>query len=216
MAKNPLRRPTVDGAGRTGRQPIEDVVRAGGVAAILGGLVMAVHEVWDARIPGIQEGSVAFSALHTTWVALMFVAILGLAALQRPYFGRLGRIATVVALVGTGGLAILALIETLSFVGSPTQSTGDPALPVLVLMFAVFACYVAGLLLFGVATFRARVLPRSAGGLLVVTVLLKMFASDIVPGTLALLGAAFVWLGVVVLRPSQTRHTAPIPESARA
>ena len=67
-------------------------------------------------------------------------------------------------------------------------------------MFAVFACYVAGLLLFGVATFRARVLPRSAGGLLVVTVLLKMFASDIVPGTLALLGAAFVWLGVVVLR----------------
>ena len=49
-----------------------------------------------------------FSALHTTWVALMFVAaIFGLAALQRPYFGRLGRIATVVALVGTGGLAIL-------------------------------------------------------------------------------------------------------------
>lgn len=214
MAANPVPRPTVERAGRTGRQPSEAVVRAGCVAAILSGLVMAVHEVWDDRIPGIQVGVVP-SALHTTWVAMLFVAILVLGALQRPYFGRLGRIATVVALVGTGALVIFALIETFSFVGSPTKSTGDPALPVLVLMLAVIACYVAGLLLFGVATFRARVLPRSAGGLLVAAVLLKMFAPDTVPGTLALLGAAVAWMGVVGLRASRTPHEAPIPESAQ-
>lgn len=213
MATKPLRRLTIDAVGRTGRNPVEALVQAGGVAAILGGLVMAVHEVWDARIPGIQEGSAVFSALHTTWVALMFVAILGLAALQRPYFGRLGRIATWVALLGTGALVIFSLLETFSLMGSQPKSTGDPALPVLVLMFAVFGCYVAGLLLFGVATFRARVLPRSAGGLLVVTVLLKMFASDMLPGTLALLGAAFVWLGVAGLRASRTLHEAQIPSA---
>lgn len=216
MAKNLVRSPMADLARVTGPQPVPAVVRLGGVASVLGGLVMVVHEVWDARIPGIQEGSVLFSALHTIWVALMFVAILGLATLQRPAFGRFGRIATVVALVGTGGLTVLALIETIGLLGSTSESTDDPALPVLVLIFAVFGCYIAGLLLFGAATFKARVLPRSAGALLVVSVLLKMFASDVLPGTLALLGAAFVWLGVVMLRASRLRPAPSIPASANA
>jgi hypothetical protein len=41
--------------------------RTAGVAAILAGLVMVVHEWWDDRVPGVQEGVVP-SALHATWV----------------------------------------------------------------------------------------------------------------------------------------------------
>ncbi|MDN5778640.1 MAG: hypothetical protein L0H96_17235, partial [Humibacillus sp.] len=157
-------------------------------------------EWWDDRVPGIEVGVVP-SALHSTWVGLMFVGFLGLSALQWPAFGRFGRLASGLAVVGSGTLFVLALLETWGFVGSDgAPQGGDPPLPVLVVMFAVFGCYVAGLLLFSVATIRAGVLPRAAGVFLMVSVLLKMFASEVLPGTLALMGAAFAMLGLSALR----------------
>ncbi len=152
------------------------LVRTGGVAAVLAGVVMGVHEWWDDRVPGIQEGVVP-SALHSTWVGLMFVGFLGLSALQWHAFGRFGRLACRLAVVGSGALFLLALNETWGFVRSEGAPHGDPPLPVLVFMFSVFGCYVAGLLLFSVVTAWAGVLPRAAGVFLLVSVLLKLFAS---------------------------------------
>jgi len=51
--------------------------QVGAVAAIVGGSVMIVHELWDAREEGLEVGVVS-SALHTTWVTLLFVAFAGL------------------------------------------------------------------------------------------------------------------------------------------
>jgi hypothetical protein len=175
------------------------LVRTGGVAAVLAGVVMGVHEWWDDRVPGIQEGVVP-SALHSTWVGLMFVGFLGLSALQWPALGRFGRLASAVAVVGSGSLFLLAVNETRGFVRPGGAPHDDPPLPMLVLIFAVFGCYVAGLLLFCVATIRAGVLPRAAGIFLLASVLLKMFASGVLPGTLALMGAAFAVLGLTALR----------------
>src|SRR6478672_2182065 len=84
--------------------------RVGAVAAIVGGSVMVVHQVWDAREEGLEVGVVS-SALHTTWMALLFVAFAGLGALQRSAFGRFGRVGTVLALAGSGGIAVLAVVE---------------------------------------------------------------------------------------------------------
>jgi hypothetical protein len=168
------------------------------VAAVLAGVVMGVHEWWDDRVPGIQEGMVP-SALHATWVGLMLVGLLGLSALQRPAFGRFGRVASAVAVVGTGSLFVFALNETWGFVRSHGAAQPDPPVPLLVLMFAVIGCYVAGLVLFSLATARAGVLPRAAGVFLLVSVLLKIFASGVLPGTLALVGVAFATLGVTAL-----------------
>jgi hypothetical protein len=198
MTTNPSTRGMLRSSRRETGPQSHALAPAGGVAAILAGLVMAANEIWDDRVPGVQEGVVP-SALHTVWVGLIFVALLGLANLQRRSFGRFGRIATVVALVGTGTLTVLAFIETLRFAGVLARGQGDPALPMMVLLFTVIGCYVGGLLLFGAATFWARVLPRSAGALLVLAVLLKVFASGLVPGTLALMGAAFAWSGVAAL-----------------
>ena len=39
----------------------------------------------------------------------------------------------------------------------------------------------------------------SAGAALIVAMLLKMFASGLVPATLALAGAAFIWMGISAL-----------------
>ncbi len=183
------------------------LVRAGGVAAVLAGVVMGVHEWWDDRVPGIQEGVVP-SALHSTWVGLMFVGFVGLSALQRHAFGRFGRIASGVAVVGAGSLFVLALNETWGFARSDGSPPADPSLPMLVLMFAVFGCYVTGLLLFSLATIRAGVLPRAAGIFLLVSVLLKLFASGVLPGTLALMGAAFATTGLTALRAVRSQRTA--------
>lgn len=170
----------------------------GGISAVACGLVMGVHEWWDDRVPGVQEGIVP-SALHATWVGLMCVGFLGMAAVQRPAFGRFGRVSSVVAVVGSGSLFVLALRETWGFMHSPKAAQADPPVALLVVIFAVFGCYVAGLLLFSIATIHARVLPRPAGAFLLVAVLLKMFASSILPGTLALMGVAFAVLGVTTL-----------------
>ncbi|WP_270887913.1 hypothetical protein [Pedococcus sp. 5OH_020] len=175
------------------------LVRTGGVAAVLAGVVMGVHEWWDDRVPGVQEGVVP-SSLHATWVGLMFVGFLGLSALQRPAFGRFGRVASRLAVAGTGCLFVLALNETWNFARSHGAPQADPPLPVMVVLFVVIGCYVAGLMLFSIATIRAGVLPRAAGIFLLVSVLLKIFASGVLPGTLALMGVAFAAMGLTALR----------------
>jgi hypothetical protein len=167
---------------------------------------MGVHEWWDDRVPGVQEGAVP-SALHSTWVGLMCVGLLGLSALQWPAFGRFGRISSGLAVVGSGSLFILAANETWGFLRSDGAPHGDPSLPVLVLIFAVFGCYVAGLLLFSLATIWAGVLPRAAGVFLLASVLLKMFASGVLPGTLALMGAALATMGLGALRAVRSTRT---------
>jgi hypothetical protein len=174
------------------------LVRTGGVSAVLAGVVMGVHQWWDDRVPGIHEGVVP-SALHSTWVGLLCVGFLGLSALQWHAFGRFGRVASGLAVVGSGSLFVLASNETWGFVRSAGASHGDPPLPVLIFIFAVFGCYVAGLLLFSLATAWVGVLPRAAGGFLLVSVLLKLFASGVLPGTLALMGAAVATLGLSAL-----------------
>jgi hypothetical protein len=183
------------------------LVRTGGVAAILSGVVMGVHEWWDDRLPGVQEGAMP-SSLHAVWVGLMFVGLLGLSALQSPAFGWFGRLASRLAVAGTGCLFVLATNETLGFVRSHDAPQPDPPLPVLVVLFGVIGCYVAGLVLFSIATIRAGVLPRAAGIFMLVSVLLKIFGSGVVPGTLALMGVAFAVMGLTALRAAKSAAAA--------
>lgn len=174
------------------------LVRAGVAAALACGALTTVHEVWDDAIPGIQQGA-GWSLLHTSWLAAMFVAFLGITEVQRPGLDRFGRVATRVGLVGTAAQTVLAAVETLMLIGrEPTG--GDPPTLVLVAILTVMAIYVVGLVLFSVATMRAGVLPRSAGAVLLIAVLLKLFVGEAIPGTLALLGLAVAWVGVAAWR----------------
>jgi hypothetical protein len=183
--------------------------RVGALAAIVAGGVMVLHELWDAREPGIQE-DVLSSALHAIWIASLVVAYAGLGTMQRSSFGRLGRIGTVLAVAGSGGIAVLAVFETFFRAVSPLGSGDDPPVVFLVLIFALMGCYIAGGLLFAWATMRARVLPWPAGAALIVAMLLKMFASGLIPFTLALAGAAFIALGIsalTVLRSQRSQRS---------
>ncbi len=182
----------------TGRAADRTIVRMGVAAAVACGVLTTVHEVWEDAIPGIQQGA-GWSLLHTSWLAAMFVAFLGITAVQRSGLDRFGRISTGVALAGTAAQTVAAGVETVTFIGG-TPAEGDPVTPVLIAILGVFAAYVVGMVLFSVAVFRARVLPRSAGVVLLLAILLKMFASEVVPGTLALLGLAVAWVGLAAWR----------------
>ena len=89
------------------------------------------------------------------------------------------------------------------------------ALPVLYLL-AGFAGYLIGGLLFGIASFRAGVLPRWAGGLLAVAGPLGPVAVALLPYALdryagVPLGLALVWLGYALFSERREQAAEPAP-----
>jgi membrane protein implicated in regulation of membrane protease activity len=93
------------------------------------------------------------------------------------------------------------------------------ALPALYALTGVL--YLLGGLLFGIATFRAGILPRWAAGLLAVTALLTPLAA-LLPHQIQRLaavpmGIAVAWLGYALLseRREQEQATEPVPGGVR-
>jgi hypothetical protein len=89
----------------------------------------------------------------------MMVLLVGLHLLQRPNYGRLGTAGFVLAFVGTASIFLASVIYILVVDGSWVIFD--------VLEIAATVGLFAGFPLLGVATFRARVLPRWCGVLLV-------------------------------------------------
>lgn len=185
------------------------IIKVGGAAAALAGGLIIAQEVW-AVAPGgftevVAEEGMAESAVHSTWVLLLVFGLLGLHLHQEHAAGVFGQIATLVALFGTVTLFAGALTEVTMLPALPADSPliDEPPPAMLVLILGSFVLYVVGLLLFGVATWRARVLPRRAAALLVVGVLLALALKPFVPGVLAVMGVALVWLGAATLTQSR-------------
>ena len=91
-------------------------------------------------------------------------------------------------------MAVMAAYEAVTLYAGRDPYQGDPPLPVLVVILVAFAAYVLGVLLFSVATFRARscrALPRGA----VAAVAIKLAFGDLF-GPLAFLGIAVAGLGL--------------------
>lgn len=82
------------------------------------------------------------------------------------------------------------------------------------------AGYVLGGLLFGIATFRAGILPRWAGGLLAVGTVLPVLGSSLVPHPLNRIfavpvGLAMIWLGFALWFERQEAASQPSTDSPR-
>jgi hypothetical protein len=99
------------------------------------------------------------------------------------------------------------------FLGIPSGYASEVSLGALPMVYNLtgFAGYMLGGLLFGIATFRAGVLPRWAGGLLAFGVVLPLVASGLVPHPFDRIfalpvGIAIVWLGYALW--SERRETA--------
>ena len=120
------------------------LIRYGGMAAMLGGIVFMV----DGLLGLANKDAQYLDVIFIVALVLVLVGLAGLHALQRDSYGRIGRVGFYTVVIATLaqilGLAVLlagsAALEWLIPIGS---------LAVLV-----------GFVLYGVATLQARVLPR--------------------------------------------------------
>ena len=77
--------------------------------------------------------------------------------------------------------------------------------------------YILGPLLFGIATFRARVLPRWAGGLLALNVLFvpvgALVPPELQPKIMVPIGLALAWLGYALFSERREQASQPAPDA---
>jgi hypothetical protein len=109
-----------------------------------------------------------------------------------------------------------------SVLGIFTKSAGEINLGALSMIYDLngFIGYMIGGVLLGIATFRARVLPRWAGALLAMGALLVPFAAVLPPVHEAKVtlpgGLALVWLGYSLWAEKRQRVVKPVPGRASA
>lgn len=183
-----------------------NLVRWGGIAAVVAGLVFIVLVLLG------SQGSVGVSFLPGPLSTVLFIVALlgqmagiaGLHALQRRRYGRLGAAGYLLAFAGI----------TLQLVGvagsSLLGSTGSVGNIFIAFLFAlgILALFV-GLVLLGVATLRTRMLPGWFGVLLIVGlfVVAVLVGAQLVVIGVAAYGIFWILVGYALLSSGGTRVT---------
>lgn len=199
--------------------------RLAGLAAVAAGLCFVIVGLFhQANVPA-SVTTATWANVHIAAVIMGYLGIIGMTGLYAKQVERAG-------LLGLAGFALfslwLALVMSFSMVeafilpGLASESpafvdgflgmfSGSPsavdlsALPIL--WQASGLIYIAGPLLFGIATFRAGVLPRWAGALLAVGALLTPVGSVLPAAHEALImvpvGLALSWLGIALFAGRQ-------------
>ena len=183
-------------------------IRWGGLAAILGGALLLIADGWSLvrEIFGLVPESFSEEAVTNTWTAmsvlfmcggvLILLGLVGIYSRQAEEAGILGLIGFLAAFVTM--TLVVGAFWTFTFVApsvameAPAFLDGEPAGPLGVGFILTFFSFPAGLALFGIATFRARVFPRMAAAALTLGALVAFapFA-----GVTILLDAAVIWIG---------------------
>jgi energy-converting hydrogenase Eha subunit A len=177
-----------------------DLIRWGGLAALVGGVLFVVAELLGLPTINIESFSetattASFAIQTTTFllgVVLMLLGLVGLYARQSEAAGALGLIGFLVAFLGTvliGGFmwASVFIAPALATEVPEVVDAGPP--PGLLPTFIIFA---VGWLLFGIATLRGRVFPRAAAILLIVGAVVTFLP---LPFTTLVFDVAVAWLG---------------------
>ncbi len=111
-----------------------------------------------------------------------------------------------------------AFVEGFLGIASGHASAVDLGLLPTVYALTGFVGYMLGGLLFGIATFRAGILPRWAGGLLAVGVVLPLLTAGLLPHPLDRIlavpvGLALAWLGYALWSERREKASASLPVS---
>jgi hypothetical protein len=168
-----------------------DIIRWASIAAILGGVLWVV---WNNlfRVSIEAAGGPFSDALLFLAALLTLAGLMGLHALQRGNYGRIGRVGFYTAAVGLLAQALAALVLLM---GSEVLENFAQWLVAPVGSLTVLV----GLVLYGAATLQARVLASWCGlGLIVVPPIAFYLNSKVFYGSLALFGVLWVALGYVL------------------
>jgi hypothetical protein len=167
-----------------------DLIRWGGLAAMAAGVVWVVSGILAIVYQGVHApGTFADYLVNGTFAAgvlLTAAGMVGLHALQKDNYGRIGR-------AGFYAVVVASLGQVL---GTVVFFAGSTALEWLVFPVGVLAVLV-GFVLYGAATLQARVLPRWCGvGLVVglpVAIALGLYGGNILFGLLWLALGYVLW-----------------------
>lgn len=199
--------------------------RLAGLSAVVAGLCFIIVGLFHPLNVPASVTTATWINVHIAAIIMGFFGILGMAGLYARQTEKAGWL-------GLAGFALfslwLALVMSFSMVEAfilPGLATASPAyvasflgmftgvpstvdLSALPLIWKVSgALYILGPLLFGIATFRARILPRWAGGLLVVGAVLVPVAALVPPAYEPLImvpvGLALAWLGYALFAERQ-------------
>ncbi len=203
------------------------LLRLAGLSALVAGICYILVGVFHPANAASSVSTTRWAVVHYVACAMCFFALLGLAGLYARQAKKVGR----VGLVGYVFLSLwFVLIMGFSFVEAfilPRLATTDPgfvvawmgmlvgptskvylgALPVVWTLTAPI--YIIGGVLFGVATFRAGILPRWAGALLAIGTVLAPVAAALPnasqPKIAIPVGLALAWLGYALWSEQRTR-----------
>jgi hypothetical protein len=134
-----------------------NLIRGGGLAAMVGGVVWITYTLLGLAGGDLEESNPLDILIITAWL-LQVVGLVGFHTLQKRNYGRIGRGGFYTFIVGapTQALGLLLLLAGSEALGEPLIGLGG--LGILV-----------GLILYGAATLQARVLPRWCGIALIVS-----------------------------------------------
>ena len=172
-----------------------DLIRWGGLAAMLAGVAFILDILFVFTMPEADWTN----AVYIVAALLVVVGLLGLHALQKDNYGRIGR----------GGFWTVIVASLAQVLGLIVFLLGSEAL--IWLVFPVgFVAVPVGLILYGVATLQARALPRWCGlGLIIVppiTVVLGDYGGILFGLLWLALGyVLWSWRGTAPEQPSRVR-----------
>jgi len=172
-----------------------DLIRWGGLAAMLAGLVFVVNSFLAFAVPEGPYSDVVF----VVGVLLVLVGLVGFHALQKGSYGRIGR-------AGFYTLAVASLAQIVGLEALLWDGTDVEWLVEWLLLVADLGVLI-GYVLYGVATLQARVLPRWCG----VGFIVGLPASIVLEEFLGGLLFGFLWLalGYVLWNHSGTSAERP-------
>lgn len=206
----------------------ENLIRLAGLSAALAGICFIIVGLFHPINEPAAVTTATWINVHIVAIAMALFGLIGMAGLYARQAERIGWL----GLVGYGLFSLwLALVMSFSlveafvlpglaaespayvaaFLGMFSGATSTIDLGAMPLLWQLSgAMFIVGPLLFGIATFRARILPRGAAALQAVAALLVPLGGVVLPPeyeslVMVPVGLALVWLGAALFVERQDK-----------
>jgi len=216
----------------------ENILRLAGLSAVIAGLCYVSVGVFHPANVASAVTSTRWEIVHVVACAMCFFGLVGMAglyarqSLKSGWLGLVGYLLLSLWLVMIMGFSFVEafvlphvaasspeLVRSwMGMFNGPAGTFDLGALPTIWTLTA--PAYILGGLLFGIATFRAGILPRWAGALLALSTVLAPVAALLPnasqPKTAIPMGVALAWLGYALWSEHRTQPVPPaVPEPVK-